>query len=167
MAFLQTVVSPMKGAERISRSLGVYAGKITVSSYATTLVECTAITKYFVDISSTETAAAQFPHGIVSCVADGISESGFAWKWDATTGAFRCYYPTNIASTSFTVAVDSNVDAGAALLFASGGGAGALHATSAVGNILVARAAAEVVGSEANANDAVGAVNFIAIGFVR
>lgn len=167
MAFSATVQSPMSGAERISRSLGVYAGKITISSYATTLVECTAITKYFVDIANTETAAALFPKGIVACVADGISESGFSWRWDATTGAFRCYYPTNIASTSFTVAVDSNVGAGAALLFASGGGAGALHATSAVGNILVARAAAEVAGSEANANDAVGAVNFMAIGFVR
>jgi len=167
MAFSQTVVSPMKGAERISRSLGVYAGKITVSSYATTLVECTAITKYFVDISSTETAASQFPKGIVSCVADGVSESGFAFRWDATTGAFRCYYPTSIASTSFQIAVNSNVGAGAALLFASGGGAAALHATSAVGNILVARAAAMAKGSQATANAAVGSVNFVAIGFVR
>lgn len=167
MAFLQTVVSPMKGAERISRNLGIYAGKITVSSYATTLVECTAITKYFVDIDSTETSAAQFPHGIVSCVADGISESGFAFKWDATTGAFRCYYPTSIAATGLTIAVNSNVAGGSALLFASGGGAGALHATSAVGNIVVPATLSEQVGSEANANDAVGSVNFIAIGFVR
>ena len=161
MAFSVTVKSPMKNAERISRSLGVYAGQVTISSYATTLIECTAITKFFKDISSTNATAALFPHGVVSCECDAISESGFAFRWDATTGAFECYYPT--VATSITLPVDSGAP-GVALTFDSAGGAGALHATSAVGNITFAFA--DAVGSEAGANDAVGTVNFVAIGLV-
>ena len=165
MAFSVAVESPMDKPERISRSLGIYAGRVTISSYATTLVECTAITKYFRDISSTNSTAAKFPHGVVSMACDAVSESGFAWRWDATTGAFRCFYPTNDASWTISLPVDSGA-AGAALTFDSGGGAGKLHATSAVGNIDLAVAAVEAAASEANANDAVGWVNFVAVGFV-
>ena len=165
MAFSVTVKSPMKKPERISRSLGVFAGQITISSYATTLVECTAITKYFKPIGHTNATAALFPHGIVSMAVDPISESGFCWRWDATTGAFDCYYPTNDASWSINIPVDSGAP-GTALTFDSGGGVGKLHAQSAVGNISLAVAAVEAAGSEANANDAVGTVNFVAIGFI-
>ena len=61
MAFNITVSSPMKNPERISRSLGVYAGQVAMSSYALTLIECTAITDKFVDISHTNATAALFP----------------------------------------------------------------------------------------------------------
>lgn len=152
MGFGVTVRSPMKGAERISRSLGVYAGRVTISSYATTLVECTAITRYFVDIANTETSAALFPKGIVSCVADGISESGFAWKWDATTGAFRCYYPTSIVFSGS--ATGGNVTWDSALA-----GIG-MQAASVPGTFYS-------IGRQAAADDAVGTVNFVAIGLVR
>lgn len=152
MAFGATVRSPMKNAERIGRNLGMYAGQITISSYATTLVECTAITRYFVNISNTETSAALFPHGIVSCVADGISESGFAFKWDATTGAFRCYYPTSI--------VFSGSATGGNLAWDSALAGVGMQCASAPGTFYS-------VAREAAANNAVGKVNFVAVGFIR
>ena len=151
MAFSQTVLSPMKKAERISRSLGVYAGRITVSSYATTLVECTAITKFFKDIGNTAAGAAAFPHGIVSCVADGISESGFAFHWDATTGAFRCYSPGSI--------LFSGSATGAGVTMISAAAQWTWQAVSKTGRH-------QIVGIEALANDAVGAVNFVAVGLI-
>ena len=151
MAFSVTVKSPMKNAERISRSLGMFAGQITISSYATTLVECTAITKYFKPIGSTETTAALFPHGIVSMVVDPISESGFCWRWDATTGAFDCYYPTSI--------VFSGSATGGNLAWDSALAGVGMQCGSAPGTF-------KSIGREATANDAVGTVNFVAVGFI-
>lgn len=166
MAFGVTLKSPMSKPERISRSLGIFAGQITISSYATTLVECTALTRYFRPITNTDATAALFPKGIVSCVPSAISESGFAFRWDATTGAFRVYYPTNVASHTTNIVVDSDVSSGiGGALWDSGGGA-LLHVTSGVGNIPVSVAATEAIGSEANANDAVGTIDFVAIGFI-
>jgi len=151
MAFSATVRSPMNKAERISRSLGVYAGQITISSYATTLVECTAITKYFKPISHTNATAALFPHGIVSMAVDPVSESGFCWRWDATTGAFDCYYPSSM--------VFSGSATGAAVTWDSALGSVGLQAVSKEGTIVK-------VATEAAANAAVGTVNFVAIGFI-
>ena len=158
-------MSPMKGAERISRSMGVYAGKVTITSYDTTLVECTAITRYFVPTGNATTGG--FAHGICSVQIDGPSSGGYIVNWDYTTGAFKCFNPTAVASnTGATIAVDSTVS-GAALLFASGGGAGALHATSAVGNMVAAIAAQTGVASQAAANSLIGTFGFVAVGFVR
>ena len=165
MAFSITVTSPMKGAERISRSLGVYAGKVSITSYSQTLVECTAITKYFVPTGNATTGG--FKDGLCSVVIDGPSDSGYGIRWDQGTGGFRCFYPTIVASTTISIPVDSNVGAGAALLFASGGGAGALHATSAVGNITYAQAAVSAAASEAAANVTIGTFGFVAVGFVN
>ena len=160
MAFSATVSSPMKKPERISRSLGVYVGKVVLSSYATTLVELTGITKFFKPTANGTTGG--YTHGIVSVQVDGPSSGGQLATWDFTTGAFKCYQP--VAGTSVALPVDSNVGAGAALLFASGGGAGALHATSAVGNITFAYAAAGAAECAANIN--VGTFGFIAVGFI-
>ena len=151
MAFSATVRSPLKKADRISRNLGIYAGQITISSYATTLVECTGITKFFKPISHTNATAALFPHGIVSCVAEGMSELGFVFRWDATTGAFDCYYPTSIvfsgSATGGNVTWASNLE-----------GVG-MAAASVPGTFYS-------IGREAAADDAVGTVNFTAIGFI-
>lgn len=160
MAFSATVISPLKKPERISRSMGIFAGKVTISSYATTLVELTGITKFFKPTGNGTTGG--FDNGICCVQVDGPSSGGYFATWDYTTGAFKCYAP--VAGTSVTLPVDSNVGAGAALLFASGGGAGALHATSAVGNITYTLAAA--AGSEAAANTAIGTFGFVAIGFI-
>jgi len=160
MAFSATVTSPMSKPERISRSMGIFAGKVSISSYATTLVELTGITKFFKPTGNG--TAGGFTHGLCSVQVDGPSSGGYLAKWDYTTGGFKCYAP--VAGTSVTLPVDSNVGAGAALLFASGGGAAALHATSAVGNISYTLAAA--AGSECAANIAVGTFGFVAVGFI-
>lgn len=151
MAYSATVSTPLSKCERISRSLGVLAGKVNVASYNTTLIEITAITKYFVT-----GGVSGFTQGIIAVLPTGISDNGHDFVWDYATGAFKCYTPT-----AATIAVDSNVGAGAALLFASGGGTAALHATSAVGNFTYSGAA-----SEASNDDDVGEIGFIAIGFI-
>lgn len=161
MAFGITVTSPLSGAERISRSMGVYSGKVSITSYSQTLVKCTGITKYF-----KPSGVSGFTHGICSVQIDGPSSGGQIVKWDYTTGAFKCYQPTNVIASTHTIAVDSNVGAGAALLFASGGGAGALHATSAVGDLIYAASAVATGGVECAANIDVGTFGFIAIGFI-
>ncbi len=165
MAFGATVKSPLRDAERISRSIGVYAGQVSISSYATTLVELTGITKYFKDIGHTNATAALFPHGIISVAVDGISDLGWEFRWDATTGGFRVFYPTSVTAWNIEIPVDSGAP-GETFTFDSGGGASALHADSAIGNITLAVTAREDAGSEANANDDVGTVNFIAIGLI-
>lgn len=151
MAFGVTIKSPMKKAERISRSMGIFAGQITISSYATTLVEATEITKYFRSIANTDATAALFPTGIVSMEVDAISESGFAWRWDATTGAFECFYPTSI--------VFSGSASGGNLTWDSALAGVGMQCASAPGTFYS-------IGREAAANDAVGTVNFVAIGLI-
>lgn len=165
MAFAVALKSPMKKPERISRSLGIFAGQVTMSSYATTLVECTALTRYFKPISHTNATAASFPHGIVSVAVDPISDLGYAWRWDAVTGAFDCYYPTSVVATTLGVKVDSDVSSGTiAVIY--GSGEKVLHATSGVGSLDVVAAAVKGAGAEAAANDDTGTVNFVAIGFI-
>ncbi len=150
--YAAAVTTPMVQVERVSRSLGVIAGKVNVSNYNTTLLEITGITRYF-----RNSAVAGFTKGTIAVVSEGFSSNGYLVRWDNTTGAFRCFYANNALS----IPVDSNVASGAALIFQSGGGAAALHATSAVGNITVAAAAALEVATDVN----IGDINFVAIGF--
>lgn len=148
--YAASVASPMQQRERISRSLGIYAGTANVTNYNTTLLEITAITRFF-----KVSGVAGFTKGLLSVACDQISSNGYLCRWDYTTGAFKAYLPTSVA-----LAVDSNVASGAALLFGSGGGAAALHATSAVGNITLTAAGVEA------ANDTnIGTVSFVAVGF--
>lgn len=157
MAYVATVTTPMNGAERISRSLGILAGKVNVSSYNTTLIEITGITRYF-----KTGGIAGFTSGIISVACEGFSSNGYDARWNPTDKAFDCYYVRNIAAVS--IPVDSNVGAGAAMLFGSGGGAAALHATSAVGSITMTVAAGA---SLEVANDVdIGDITFIAVGFI-
>lgn len=155
-AYAATVTSPMKNSERISRSLGVFAGKVAISNYNPTLAEITGITRYFKSGS-----VAGFTSGVVSVACEGYSSNGYMCRWSANAKAFTCYYASNIVPVS--IAVDSNVAGGAALLFGSGGGAAALHATSAVGNITMTVAAGPALEVAADVN--VGDVTFVAIGF--
>lgn len=155
-AYAAAVTTPMVQCERVSRSLGAIAGKVTISNYNPTLAEITGITRYF-----KTSAVVGFTKGTVAVVSEGYSTNGYLVRWDNTTGAFRCFYASNIVPVS--IAVDSNVGAGSALLFGSGGGAAALHATSAVGNITMTVAAGPALEVAADVN--VGDVNFLAIGF--
>lgn len=157
MAYTAAVTSPMKQPERISRSLGVYAGRVAISSYHATPAAITGISRYF-----KVGGVANFTNGIVSVACEGMSSLGYVCRWSNGVSAFKCFYASNIVPVS--IAVDSNVGAGAALLFGSGGGAAALHATSAVGNITMTVAAGPAL-EVANDVD-IGTINFVAIGFV-
>lgn len=151
MAFSATVISPMSGAERISRSLGVFAGKVSISSYSQTLVELTGVTRYFKPTSNATTGG--FGDGIVSVQIDGPSSGGYIVTWDYTTGAFKCYSPSGGGIT-----VDSTVG-GVALVWTSAYG-NVVRGTSAIGTMISPAA------SEAAANSAIGTFGFVAIGFV-
>lgn len=149
MAFSATVTSPMSRAERISRSMGIYAGKVSIASYATTLVECTAITKYFKPTGNGATGG--FKNGIVSVQIDGPSSGGFLVNWDYTTGAFRCYSPATIVfSGSATGAGVTVISAASVWTFAAVSKTGTHQATAV----------------QAIANDAIGTFGFVAIGYI-
>ncbi len=149
MGMEYTVVSPMKQPERISRSLGVFAGKVTIDSYNSTIVECTGITRYFKRTSNATTGG--FAHGICSVQLHGPSSSGYIANWDYASGGFKCYSPVGGGVT-----VDTAL-AGAVVQWDSGA---ALHATSKVGTLLGA------VGKELDNNTDVGEVGFVAVGLI-
>ena len=155
-----TVTTPLKQAERVSRSLGVYAGKVNVDNYNTTLLEITAITRYF-----KTGGVSGFTGGIVAVVADGLSDNGHALRWDYTTGAFQAYKPTSVVATTLGVVVDSDVSSGTIAVIYGSGESG-LHATSGVGSLDVVQAAASGAGIEASTDDDVGEISFYAIGFM-
>ena len=143
MAYTATVTSPMKQAERISRNLGVFVGKCDVTSYNSTLAEITDITKHFVPSS-----VSGFTQGIIAVVPSGVSDNGHIFEWDYTTGAFKCYKPTQVAIINSTEG--TNVEL--------------------VGGQLAATAAATTISAvavEAADDTDCGEVGFIAIGFVR
>lgn len=160
MAYTAAVTTPLKQAERISRSFGMYAGKCNISEYNTTLLEITGITRYF-----KTGGVSGFTGGIVAVVADQVSENGYLVQWDYATGAFKAYRPSNIVATTLGVAVNSDVSSGTiAVIY--GSGEKVLHATSGVGSLDVVQAAVTSAATEASNSDDVGEVSFYAIGFI-
>lgn len=161
MAYTAAVTSPMVKAERISRSFGFFAGKCNVTDYGSgTLIETTAITKHF-----KACGVSGFTHGLIAVIPTGMSDAGYSFEWDYTTGAFHAYTPSAVASWSGSIPVNSGAP-GSALAFDSGGGVAKLQADSAVGNIVFPVAAAAAPGAEESGATDVGEVGFIAIGFV-
>ena len=153
MAYTSSVTtSPMgSGAERISRNLGIFAGKCNVTDYDSgTLLEITGITRNF--ITST---IAGYTHGIISVLPIGLSDNGYDFRWDYTTGAFEAFYPTAMTCpvTSGTVGV---------VLTWLSATPNLLIATSSVGTVVIQGAAKEATGITD-----VGEVSFVAIGFIR
>lgn len=146
-----TVVSPMKNPERLSRSLGIFAGKVTVASYNATIVECTAITKFFRPTSNGTTGG--FKSGLCSVQVDGPSSNGYICNWNYASAGFKCFSPTGNG-----IVVNSAVG-GASLNYTSGS-ANVVSATSAVGTLL------GTVATEAVTNAAIGDIGFVAIGFI-
>lgn len=144
-----TVVSPMKKPERISRSMGVYAGKVTIASYNATIVQCTAITKFFKPTANATTGG--FTHGLVSVQVDGPSSNGFGVAWNYASGGFKCYTPTTI--------VYSGSATGGAVTWGSALARVGMACASTPGTF-------QAVAAEAVTDDAVGDVGFIAIGFI-
>jgi hypothetical protein len=167
MAFSATVTSPLKKPERISRSLGIFAGKVSISSYSQTLVTLTAITKYFVPTGNGSTGG--FAHGICSVQIGGPSSDGYLAQWDYTTGAFKCFYADKSTSPSGNLVLNASATmsaAGVPVLWNLG--TGGLGSTGTAGTAPVTINAIAAAGaSECAANVAVGTFSFIAIGFVR
>lgn len=143
MSYTASVTSPLKKSERISRSLGIYSGKCDITEHAAvaSLVEITAITKFF-----KTGGVAGFTKGIIAVVAEGLSDNGYEFRWDYTTGAFSCYLPTNIVieGSSTGAAITLNVDA--------------IQAVSTAGTITAVAALAGAVDA--------GEIGFYAIGFI-
>jgi len=154
MAYEVTVTTPMKQCERISRSLGLLAGKCNVTTYNTTLVEITAITKYFVTGN-----VSGFTKGIIAVIPTGVSDNGHTFEWDYTTGAFKCYKPTAATTGSLTI-IDSTGGTAVELV------GGKLAATAASTTVSLTPMVAAAADEAADDTDC-GEVGFIAIGFVR
>lgn len=144
------VTSPLGSAERVSKNMAIFAGRINLTNYNSSLVEITAITKFF-----KTGGVATFTSGIMTVVCDEVTDQGYSVRWNPTSKAFQAF------SAAPTISVDSNVAGGSALLFASGGGATALHATSAVGTIALASLLTVEVANDVN----VGNFGFVAVGF--
>jgi hypothetical protein len=168
MAYTVTVTSPMKKAERISRSLGIYAGKCDISAYATAdLAEITAITKFFVDVAHTGAVNVKMAKGVLSCIANGPSDNGHIFEWNATGGYFECFKPSGVpvASGSTTITIGTSAG-GVAVLWDSANNR--FQCTTNSGTItttIVGTTSAAVVATQM-AGDA-GEITFTAIGFIR
>ena len=167
MAFSIAVDSPMKGAERISRSLGVYAGKVTITSYSQTLVECTAITKFFVPTGNATTGG--YKDGVISVQIDGPSSGGYIVRWDHTTGAFYCFapFPGTTPSGTITLAASATMSAaGVPVLWNQT--TGILGNTGTAGTTpFTCGALGQQAGAQASANALIGTFSFVAVGFVH
>ncbi len=155
MAYTATVSTPLNKCERISPSLGVLAGKVSVSSYNTTLTTITGITKYFVTGS-----VAGFTQGIVAVIPSGLSDSGYGFQWDYTTGAFKCYTPTVATTHAVNLTLGTT---GGAVVWSSAEGL-QVSGTSGSFNVVASVAAP---GSEAANDTDCGTISFVAIGFIR
>lgn len=157
MAYTASVTSLLNKVERISKSLGVYCGKVNVTEYHATLLEITGITKFFKAVTHTGAEPVKYPHGVLAVTPNGLSDNGHMFEWNATSGAFKVYKPTAMLMNSVIGATSAVVQADVA------GGTGVqFHATTCVTGAVIAAVGAEV----ANACDC-GEVNFTAIGFAR
>ena len=162
-----TVVSPMKGAERISRSLGVFAGKCAVGNYNQTLARITGITKFFKPTGNATTGG--FTHGIVSVDIVNPSELGYLANWDYTTGCFKCWYADASRTPALTLATSAAMSAGGVALLANASTAAVAVAIGITGTTVntincnaIAAAAASQLASDINA----GTFGFVAVGFI-
>jgi hypothetical protein len=151
----------MKGAERISRSLGVFAGKCAVGNYHQTLAVITAITKYFKPTGNATTGG--FTHGIVSVDIVNPSELGYLANWDYTTGCFKCFYVDKSTQSTLTMAASATVSAlGTVYISTASGVIGHTGTATTINISAVVAAAAPQLGSDVNA----GTFGFVAIGFI-
>lgn len=170
--------------ERISRSFGFLAGKLTVSNYNATTVEETGITRYF-----RPSATSGIQKGIVHMSFTTVA-NGYVWGFDKATGKVKIFQTATVtpAGTNGTSTVTGNVvvvggGIGEAVGINPDTNAGVLSKTAATnrtipvatflggtltagtqtftGSATTAAALAEIA-DDTNA----GAVDFIAFGFI-
>lgn len=168
MAYTTTVTSPMKKAERISRSLGVYVGKCDISVYAVAdVAEITAITKMFVDVGHTGAVNAKFAKGVLSCTPSGPSDNGHIFEWNATGGYFECFKPSGIPVASGTTTITIGTSAGGtAVLWDSANNRFQCTTNSGTITTTIVGTTSAAVAATQMAGDA-GEITFTAIGFIR
>jgi len=120
--------------ERISENLGIMTGEVDIDNYNTTLAEITSITSKF--------------ESVLAVVVDGLSTNGYVVKWDRSNKSFKCFNPTNIDTSSGTVADALGWASGGAFVSANSG-----HTEAATA-------------AEAATDDTIGKVNFVAFGIM-
>src|SRR4030067_664611 len=105
-AYASTVTIHTPKAERISRNLGMIAGKINITNYNATTTEETGITKYFLP-----SAVTGLEKGIVSFAVTHV-ENPYVFTFNGSTGKFKVYSQSgsaaiddiSIADTAVTIA---------------------------------------------------------------
>jgi hypothetical protein len=102
-AYASTITIYSQGVERISRNMGILAGRIDITNYNTTTVEETEITRLF-----RNSAKVGLEKGIISFHVSS-TEKGFILSFDKSTGKFKAfssqgYTPAGtISKPTFTV----------------------------------------------------------------
>lgn len=160
-AYAATVSTPLDKCERISRSIGMFAGRYNLNNYNASLIKQASITRHFIT-----GGVSGFTQGIIAVIPSGASDQGYEFKWDYTTGAFRAYFPTRTCELTVTAYISSGVaTVMTPVYFCSSASAFVGTHATATGHFNAVLAGAG--GSEAATNDDCGEVSFVAIGFVR
>ena len=97
MAYVETTTIDYKTAERISQNLAVVMGKTDLTTYNTTGVEITDITKYFKTLKRV--------------IADGFSDNLYGVRWNTTDKCFHAFAAEGTDSEPF-LEVANGVDVG-------------------------------------------------------
>jgi hypothetical protein len=150
-AYAETTTLVLDRAERISRNLALLVGKCDITNYNTTGAEITDITKYF--------------KTILRVICDGMSDNGYAVRWNTTDKCFHAFYPVTAHLHTITLsgthagnAVELSANANDAALGEAGG-------TGYTGITGIQNCTAAAGGEVANDVD-VGEVNFLAVGLM-
>ena len=97
-AYASAVTLYTPRVERISRNLGIAAGRIDITNYNATTTEETTITRLF-----KASGVAAITKGILS-LQIVTSENGYIWAFDKSTGKFKVYYsPVRTHGHDFTI----------------------------------------------------------------
>lgn len=163
-AYASTVTLYTRDVQRISRDLGLIAGRIDVTNYNPTTTEETGITRYF-----KASSVAAIAKGIVSLQITS-SENGYLWGFDKATGKFKIYrsaaYTPSLTVKNGTIGSNMTIGLTADAVTASlvGGTGITADRTLTTNNPIAALSAAAL--SELAADVDAGTADFIAIGFI-
>ena len=107
--YASTVTLYTRSAERISRSLGVLAGKINITNYNSTTTKETKITNNF-----RTSGVTGIDLGILALTVTS-SENGYLLQFDKITGKFKGYYQSALAITNPAISDPSGMASVAAV----------------------------------------------------
>lgn len=151
-AYAATVVEDLQRVERISRTVGIMVGTCNLTNYNTTLAEITDITRWFLAVNR-----------IFAVLTDAVSDEGYCFRWNRTTGAFECFVPVHGHDFKFkSASITADVEWDGTDIATTGGGTRTPNTSSGV---QAAKAFDAAVVEAADDVDA-GLVNFVAYGLV-